>query len=318
MKLANARRALGRIPSRITLARQLGKMQQDENVFFVILMPAGGHIASLAIEKVNAVANIVLIANGLCEEEVAWFETNYPRCPLISVGQTLHHHQVINSILMNWRQNFGLLDYDCFVTDPAVIQQLTNIPEDAAFSTAYSIRNTDLELVIPETFLVFLNAKRIQELVRKYQVDARIYFWPRLKGKTREAIEAMGIRPERMPETNKPYFDTLRVLMLLSLSEGLRIERVRQFEDPRGEAASVFHVGSISRPGAISDTYSFGGSYFWARALESCAEPVLEKIASARHGAIESGQLVSKYPEYYAQQDNELLEFIDRLLEPSG
>ncbi len=307
-------RAVKRQPARLNLKRSLSKLEQKSKTFFVIIMPASIHVALLSINKIKDVGHIVLVGNGLSAAEKKWIVRNVKGYPLVSSCEKLHHHQVINVLLSVWKVNFGILDYDCFVMDENIIYRMTELSGDEIVSSPYLLENKGLNIKFPETFLLYFQIKKIKFLMDKYKIDSRIYFWRMLKPSVLKALEQLGITKLNMPEPQKDYFDTLKLIFLMAIKEGMSFKFVADYTDSHGEPETVYHIGSIAKPNVISNSYSFRGSYFWRRSLEAINEPILYEEAISKFGATTASELVNMYPDLYDSMDKTYLDFVDKTI----
>lgn len=313
MSMRLALRVCRRFFSRICLSRQLQRLEQKKNTFFVILMPASIHVAIKSIELIEDSYNIVAIGNGLCDKEKQWLRVNKPNLQFVFIGEKLFHHQVLNAIFKNWEKNFGILDYDCFVFDKNYADEMIQLKEDQALASPFFLVNEGLNITIPETFFLFFNRKAIDRVMRSYKIDCRIYNWSMLNNKVKATIAEMGISESDMPERQKEYFDTLKLIFLLCLAEKYHFKFVKKYTDTHGDLNHVYHVGSISKPHVITTEYSFRGSFFWVKLLEALHDDVLRQISVTRFGSLSSVQMQAKYSEYYDRIDEDFFRLITEL-----
>ncbi len=302
-----------RFLSRFCLLHQLKKMKQRENTLFIILMPASIHVAIKSIELVEHQCNIVIIGNGLSHAEKMWLKRNKPKLQFAFVPDKIHHHQVINAVLHNWRINFGILDYDCFVIDSAYSKRMLKLNKNQVVASPFCITYDSLGINLPETFYLYFNINLIHDVMHRYQVDSRIYYWSMLNRKVKKALATMGVSEGNLPEPQKQYFDTLRLIFLLCHFENYDFNFINKYSDAHGESKHVYHIGGISKPHVITDEYSFRGSYFWLKSLEYIDDDVLYNVATKLYGQMSSEKIIEKYPKLYAQLDNDFLDLIERL-----
>ncbi len=306
-------RAIRRLPARWSLKRQLSALTQVERTYFVVLMPASLHIAELAMKKIERECRVVLVSNGLSDEENEWIRENLPDYPLLISQVPLHHHQVLNTLLRVWRLDFGIMDYDCFVMDGSLIHQMSSPEENQLAAATFMFRNDSLGIVTPETFLIYFQINNMKRIMRKYKVDSRLYRWDKINDQAKAALAEMGVNESNMFEPHKDYIDTLKLIFLLGVRDGLHFEFVARHQDGRGDPASVYHIGSVAKPHVTSDTYSYRGSYFWRQALEHSGDETLRAVAISRFDPGTSLDLEREYSEFHDALGDDYFAFTNEL-----
>jgi hypothetical protein len=301
--------------SMLNLKRRLRGMAQPDNSFFVVVMPGGFHIAKLAIDYFPAGYQLILIGNGVDAEEAAWAERSLPGLRVLRTRAMLEHHDVLDAIFAAWRKNFGILDYDCFVFDRSLIGRITDLAPDVSMNAAFFRANRDPELKVPETFLLFFNVVVIRALMDRYRVATRPIRWRLLSPEVKARLGSIGLSESMPPEDHKPYFDTLRLLMMLGVCDGYPyrfIAEIPASPEPREDA---FHVGGVSNPRSIKGIWALRGSYFWRRVLEATDDPFLKAHYKKKFGPQGAGALLEENRHLADEIAPEFLAFCERILE---
>jgi hypothetical protein len=314
LSLSNFRKRL----SQKGLERSLRRMTQPDNTFFVIVMPGGFHIARLAIDSFPSWANLVVIGNGVDKKEADWAARSLPVAAVVRTRAMLMHHDVLDVIFSSWDKDFGILDYDCFVFDEGMVRRLVNIDEGRCMNAAFFRANEDPPLKVPETFLLFFNVRLLRSLMQRYGVGTRPARWHQLGTEIRERLASVGVFEDRLPESHKPYFDTLRLLMMLACAEGHPYGYAAEIPASPAPSDIAFHVGGVSDPRSVQGIWALRGSYFWRRVLERSDDAFLKSSYAQRFGEQTAEQLLAEHAELAAEVSPEFFAFCDRVLEGSG
>ena len=263
---------------------------KKDKVFFMILMPGSLHVSLLAMNSFPNHKKLIVISNGLNRDENVYLKELGTHTVFTSYI-VLRHHIILNILFRYWRYNFGIVDNDCFVRNPKVIDDLTGIKDSELLASKYYIdsKRTKTAYKIPETFLMYFNIKKIRYIRKKYRVSARIYSFQSLPKKVRIIFKNYDIQ---YPESGKYYFDTLRVIFILGCLEHLSYSSVSSYDNVHGDIDEVYHIGAMSKPQNFNSTYGFRGTYFWIRAIESSNDLALEKIARRKFDYPNSSALI--------------------------
>lgn len=297
------------------LERGLRRIPQPEKTFFVVVMPGGFHIARLAIDYFPSWANLVVIGNGVHKAEADWAAGTLPVANVLRTGAQLMHHEVLDVIFAAWDKDFGILDYDCFVFDDEMVKRLARIDDERCMNAAFFRANAEPRLAVPETFLLFFNLRVLRALMERYGIGTRPMRWRRLSPEIRERLGALGISEDRLPEAQKPYFDTLRLLMMLATADGHPYRYVAEIPASPAPSEMAFHVGGVSDPRSIQGIWALRGSYFWRRVLEHTDEGFLRANYNARFGDQTAEELLAEHRDLAAEISPEFFAFCDRVLQ---
>jgi len=311
LKLAEIRKRL----SQSDLERALRRMEQPERTFFVIVMPGGLHIARLAIGFFPSSANLVVIGNGVDKAEARWAERNLPVSRVLRTPAVLMHHDVLDVIFGAWDRDFGIVDYDCFVFDDGLIERMVAVDDERSMNAAFVRENANPPLRVPETFLLYFNVGVVRALMRTYGVSTRPLRWGLLSEPVRARLATMGIAEDRLPEAHKPYFDTLRLLMMLGACDGHPYRYAAEIPATPAPSDIAFHVGGVSDPRSVQGIWALRGSYFWRRVLEASDDPFLKAHYRSIYGTQTAQELLQAHPDEASRISPEFFAFCDRVLQ---
>lgn len=286
--------------------------------FVVIAMPGSLHVALLALQRIPAGIDRLVVLNGL----PAWEERLARRLlagqPVVHCKALMDHDQVLDLLFDGLAGNFGILDYDCFVLDPAYFEPMRRLAPDVLMNAVFSRVHPKSGLRVPETFFLFFDAEALRALGRRHGVDCRPRRWRDLKPEVAAILAREGLGEGRLPEAHKDYFDTLRVLIMLGRAEGRRVDFQADFPATPTPSGEIFHVGGISNPRQVDGVWRFRGVYFWRRALEVCGIPEVVARYRAVYGDVTARQLRADYPQWDAEVGEEFYAFCETILSSAG
>ena len=285
-----------------------------EDTFFIIIMPGGLHLAKLALDFMPKHARRVIILNGADAWEADWARRHLAHDGICRINAILDHWDVLDVLFDEVKANFGILDYDCYVFDSSCFERIAVIDDNTAIQACFYRENPSLELKVPETFFLFFNTKIINRLRKKYEINCSKYRWHTLPEKARAALPKIGLGQDMLPETHKPYFDTLRGLMMLSLADGVPYRYIEQLPASPAPSDIAFHVGGVSDPRNTAGIWALRGSYFWRRALETQASDELRTHYYRRYGKLTAAELLNSTEGSDEKIDPEFLEFCETII----
>ena len=156
-----------------------------------------------------------------------------------------------------------------------------------------------------------LNQPVLADLMARYHVSTDQISWSDLPTPIQQRLATLGIGVDELPENYKPTFDTLRVLLMLGVTEGCQIEFITKRSRALHIADDLFHVTPSSNPRRKLNAafpYDVWGSYFWIRRLEQINDAPLRERYLRLFGIGSSEKVLS----YLRSRPNEkLLEYID-------
>jgi hypothetical protein len=312
--LKNRRAGARKARSLEAFRRQLADVPPVKDPFYVVAMPGGLHLTRLAIEYMPAACNAVLVLNGTDEVESEWARREIPACHVARVDTVLPHWQVLDALFDTAKGNFGILDYDCYVFDASAFPRIADIDDTTAMNGYFFRHNDELDIDTPETFFLFFNLAVVNRLRRQYGVGAAKQRWHTLPENIKAAMARAPLAPDQYPETHKPYFDTLRVLMMLSVVENVPYRFVGYLPASPHASDEAFHVGGVSDPESLEGIWALRGSYFWYRVLEDQRFAELRSIYAKRFRIILARELLAEHEAIARKIDPEFFDMCERIV----
>jgi hypothetical protein len=296
-----------------SLANGLHDVVPHPRLFFLIILPGSLHIASLAYHLVPSDVRVVVILCNVDAWEEAWARANFKGAWILKSRFRYRHHEILNLLLREVPQPFGIIDFDCFVFQPAYLRAVEFIDERTSAQVFFANHNEVLDIWVPETFLLTLNQPVLAELIARYKVGTDQICWDDLLPVAQQRLATLGIGPNQLPESYKPAFDTLRVLLMLAIADGYPPAYITKHGAHKYTANDVFHIGGSSdsyRDFTIANDYQSWGSYFWIRRLELIDDKELRERYLAQFGFGTSAHALARFS---ARPQEDLLKFIDNL-----
>ena len=250
------------------LRKALARHSDDEALAILILMPGSLHLGLLAIQHLTQLKNVIPIANGLCAQEIAIAEKTGNR-NIITLGTPQSHHLIIDNLIRSLRKPFWMVDHDCYVFQSGIFHGSTNDHRPPAGRSVFAYHNDDMNALIPETFLMRLVPDKLKSVARHFGISSRSYAHHELPAHARHSLESLGWSAQNYPEPHKDYYDTLRVIALLSPKLGFTFETVPGYSPQCEIHNEVVHIGNTSNPEWVVDPsfYKAIGAYFWKLSL---------------------------------------------------
>jgi len=281
---------------------QLLKYKDIDSPFFIIGVSGSLHIVKLCIRFIPSQTKIILISNGLADWENEWCLCNLRLSGFIRFSNRIGHGQVLDFLFKELDKPFGILDYDCFVLNPIIFEEIKLINPETFINAIFMYHNKMLGLEIPETFFLYFNTQILKMIKQKFHVSCMPFHFNGLSKKVKRRLNTIGIDKDHFPEDYKNYFDTLKLLISLGLAEGYKIDFIRKYPTLSQPNMEIFHIGGVSTPLATKGLWNFRGSYFWWRCLEECRDPILQENYKKTHDKITSQELLEKHPTYSSYQ----------------
>ena len=272
---------------------------------YIVVTPHLVHLAPLAASNHAAGVQPVFVANGIQQADLNWLGTMQPDVPVVSLraslggnsASLLEHGVVINHLVNGIHDLFCIQDSDCFVTDSEFWQTMSLDPATEYAAGPFLRAGEGERPDFPETFLICLNRKLMEEYSRDFGITAESSGRPRRRA--RRFLRDAGYSDGKYLETLKDYYDTLQQYWVAARHHGFRYRHVE------GEGKTVHHVGGTSylhRSFENLDHWDYwplNVHYFHLRLLElpRCAEfrPRFQALAEF-HG--NSGKLLRQFPEF--------------------
>jgi hypothetical protein len=220
------------------------------------------------------------------------------------------HGQILDILFDGLSRPFGILDYDCFIFDTTYYERMQKLTQKSMMNTLLAYQNPIINIQIPETMFIYFNTSIINYLRKKYTVNCRIAKYSKLSERVKNQLSLIGIDEYHYPENYKNYFDTLRLISSLGISEDLNINCLNEISNSLLSSPGFFHVGGVALPEIINDVWQLKGSYFWRRVLEENKDIEIRRLYLKKYGDISPSDLLKKCPEI---SETISLEFFDRI-----
>ena len=307
IQLANT---LKKASSQFTLIKDL------INPFYMIGIPGSLHIMKLCAKYIPEYVNTVLVLNGMdeWEEEKARLLLSPKGIVRLNHSGVVPHGKVLDMLFRNMQNPFGIIDYDCFIFNAGIFNQITSLEPDVIVNSLFS-KESPVFGKTPQTFFCFFQTEIVRSIIQKYKVNCGITsFSKRIPKKAGNQLHIVGINEENYPEAGKNYFDTLRLVISLGISEGYRCNYLNNADASQPENLDAFHVGGVAEPNSTYGWWAVRGSYFWWRALETCEDEEIVFQYHQKYGNRKSSEIFDGFSEYRNQTKQSYFDIIERIV----
>jgi hypothetical protein len=310
---------LGKVRETIAVGRtasQFSAVQALSNPFFMIGIPGSVHIMKLNARYIPENVNLVLILNGMdeWEEEKARYLLKPKGVIKIKNDRMISHGKVLDMLFDNVLKPFGILDYDCFVFNSSLFQNIKKLEPGVMLNSAF-YKDSPIFGKTPHTFFCFFQTGTIRTIREKYKVDCGITdFSKKIPQKAVRQLMKIGIYEKNYPESGKNYFDTLRLIVSLGISEGYSCQYLDLHSTNSTQNPDVFHVGGVANPNSTYGWWSVRGSYFWWRALETCEDNDIVHNYYEKYGKRNSCDIFEGFPDYKQQTKQEYFDIVEKIV----
>ncbi len=230
------------------------------DVFYLFFTSGLLHWAVRSLRRIPRGVNVVLIGSHLKPEEVDWIH-RHVETPFHHVVLPVDDKTIWEFLFATSGENFGWLDVDCLVVEPALFEEMRQIPSDALANTVWSYPVPGGHEMLC-TYFVFLNAEAIRTVVGEVDVSPCTYSWETTQmsrlspwASCRRPPPAIAQRlascipqgPDGRPVylSERSFYDTLQVYQLVAQTAGYRVNHLRRL--PRNKPSpEIAHVGRVS------------------------------------------------------------------------
>jgi hypothetical protein len=286
--------------------------------FYVIVMPQTLHFLLPCLRLVARDVRVILLLNGARSWEAALLRARWPDLPQFRVAtlpnSSVGHGSMINLLLQQNDQDFGLIDHDLYLFDRTVLTQL-QFADDEFLLCLLSDASTDRKWVYPLTHFLYFRVEVFRRLMAGYGVGAQSY--RHVPERARARLAALGLRDGETMKSYHDFFDTLHVLLGLAYGEGLSVGQIELAEDD-----GVYHVGGTSI--GTHHTKDLVSLYVHLSFLELACEPLLHRryaaVAAPFTSASELRQRLPATPQarYQLQVADQLIARLQRAFGADG
>lgn len=295
-------------------ASQFSGLWNHKNPLFIVGIPNSLHIIKLCLKYIPTNINTVLIANGLSEWENDWVKDSLNIKQIIELKFCARHGTILDMLIDHLNVPFTILDYDCFVFNPELFYKIQPINILSICNGVFKYSNPNLSLTFPETFLMNINTEVIKQIKKKYHVSCNQYRYGLLSSKVKQQVLRIGIDGTHLPEHNKKVFDTLRLILSLGYSEGLRSNFIENYSYNDYPTSELFHVGGTSLPNYLQGWHQWRGSYFWRRALEVSKDRTLQAHYRNIFGRLRASDLLDQFPGFVKKAGEDFFDLVEKIV----
>ena len=279
--------------------------------YFIVCIPGSLHVVELCLKFVPSDVDIVLVANGLDAWELGYAREHLRFKATVVIERMLEHGDVLDILFDKYPRPFGILDYDCFVLDPAYFYKMQAIDPKSLANGLFVYKNETINLEFPETFMVFFNTEAINKIRWAYQVKSIRYKYTSLSPAVKRCLKTIGVDQTHLPEAHKDYFDTLRLIYSLGYADGYRFTFLERYATISNPAYKAFHVGGISFPGLPKTKWGTRGVYLWRRLLEEHPDTELKERYWNKYGKFSAKELLSINASLAEKIGGEYFDFVE-------
>ncbi len=285
--------------------------------FFMIGVSGALHIMELSLRYVPTTVDLVLILNGMEKWEQEWAKQHFTSKAVITIdsNQPLSHNKVLDMLFDCYPKPFGILDYDCFVLNPACFTKMQSISAPYLLNALFESKKVDVNRRIPRTFILFFNTPIINALKRKYQVDSKLIpDFQSLSSNVVHQLAKIGIDKDHYPEPQKDFFDALMLIICMGYSEGFVCNFLDEYSTGPLPDSAAFHVGNVVNPNIFASWYQMRGTYFWYRVLEANEHEEIKRRYHEKFGFRKANDIYNNNPEWKETTGKQFFDFVESLV----
>jgi hypothetical protein len=195
--------------------------------FYVIVMPRMLHLLIPAIRLIAPYAKIIFILNGSSSLEEQILKKEFPDIPALRLSTVPRspwpHGRILNLLIRNSSKDFGIIDHDFFLCEPAAIEQLEFQGREFAICAA-TWRNQATGIEFPGTHFLYLRVSVLRATMHKHGVGAQLY--KRIPRTLTALLHEMGLSLNNPPKEYQSFFDSFMLLSALAIYDGFEVRRL--------------------------------------------------------------------------------------------
>ena len=302
--------------SKPILDKAAGKLKAFDNLdapYIIVAVPGCLCELELCLRHIPEQQNLLIVDNGLPAWEKSWFNDKHQEIPVLELGnKMIDHARVLDMILDNFGKPFGILDYDCFVFEPSLFDELPKIESDVMMNVLFCQKDNQLEIKTPATFIAFLNTDLINQIKQRFDVNSQSKYFFEISKEVKNQLKLIGVDEEHQLEQYKSYFDTLQLWNALGLSLGYEVNFIKELNTR--EADGIFHVGAGSSHTSLKRYWAKRGTYFWRRALETCPYSDLQEQYYRKYGPMKTADIHEQVPGLVEELGNVYFENVEKIV----
>lgn len=220
---------------------QLAHGDKLENHFYIIVMPNTLHFLIPCLKLIPKTVSVFLILNGTKKWEAIYLRNHFGDYPIFELKtiprSSLSHGIVLNLLIDHNHSNFGIIDHDLYIFNPAIFGNLGFEGEECAIG-AFKLVNQKAKLEFPTTHFLFFNLRVLKSLRKQYRIGAQAY--PKIPRHLHQALAGLNLGYHNFLKDYHDYFDTLTLLFAMALCEKFSFGFLPIAPD------DVYHIGATS------------------------------------------------------------------------
>lgn len=245
----------------------LGHM--NKRTVFIVAIHGSLHLLQICLHYIPTDIQVIVIANNLTNMERTWISQNLRVSKTVNIPRALTHGAILDILIFAIKDSFCTIDYDCFVLDDSLWENMFTIDEKTQCNVYFSEFNPDLNMDIPHTCLLMVNTEIYRRLIRKYKTGCnQVKGYDLLSTRVKQKLKEVGVDKNNLPEKQKVILDTLKTLQMLGVAENYAIDYRTHLQNTWKDGQKIFHVGGTSYWHFSQSVETLQGGYFWYRALE--------------------------------------------------
>jgi len=212
------------------------------NHFYIIVMPNILQFLVPCIKLIPPKINVLLILNNTTRSEEKYLRDNHPTYPIFKlktfINSTLSHGDVLNLLLLNNENNFGIIDHDLYIFNGHIFNNLI-FEQNEIVLGAFKVTNKKAKLAFPTTHFMFFNVNLIKEIMFKYKIGAQVY--RKIPLHLKDKLSSIKLGYSNFLKEHLNFFDTFNLIMAMAFYEKLTAKFIdsTSFED-------LYHIGATS------------------------------------------------------------------------
>jgi hypothetical protein len=211
----------------------------------MVVVPGLTHLAILSLRLLDEKYKVVVIDNGLSDQERGELSKLIPGIFLFRLktnrfrGRQMMdtHPEVIETLAYIPRLKIIFIDADCYIFDKKIISAIIKQLDDFLFSSPFWFQNNELGEIVPETFLLGINTVKLREIKKIHGIK---FGDSCLNDKLKQKVFNKWKLENPWPQPYKKIFDTIHIPLLAGLIENMRVGCVNSVK------GTLFHVCATS------------------------------------------------------------------------
>lgn len=288
---------------------------KEEKTIFIVAIHGSLHLLQLCLHYIPSNIQVIVISNDLTIFERKWITQNLRVSKIINIPRALTHGAILDILIFAIKDSFCTMDYDCFVLDDSLWENMFTIDEETQCNVYFSEFNPDLNMDIPHTCLVTLNTDKYRRLIKKYKIGCnQVKNFDLLTSKVKQKLKEVGVDKSNLPERRKVILDTLKTLQMLGVAENYPIEYRARLQNTWKEGQKIFHVGGTSYWHFSKSEETHQGGYFWYRALEFLPDNSLKAYYEDEFPVIRNEEFKHKLSKSTGDLHTGFISFCDEII----